>query len=118
MPRKKTPEAEARANMKALGVYKQEFEPIIKVYGQLRKQYEVLTEKFIASGYDFEELTNTGTKKAPIVTTLESLRKDILAYASQLGLTPQGLLKVKEDAFSEQKKSGGLASALSELSTG
>lgn len=91
--------------MKALGVYKPEFEPIIEVYSQLREQYKILTERFIASGYDFKEYTNTGTKKAPIVTTLETLRKDILAYAAQLGLTPQGLLKADEDAFRQKKKS-------------
>lgn len=39
------------------------------------------------------------------MTTLETLRKDILAYAAQLGLTPQGLLKADEDAFRQKKKS-------------
>jgi len=96
---------QTRDQMKALGVYKPEFEPIIEVYAQLREQYKVLTERFIASNYDIEETTNTGSKKAPIVTTLESLRKDILAYATQLGLTPQGLLKADEDAFKQKKKS-------------
>jgi len=96
---------QTRDQMKALGVYKPEFEPIIEVYSQLREQYKILTERFIASDYDFKEYTNTGTKKAPIVTTLETLRKDILAYAAQLGLTPQGLLKADEDAFKQKKKS-------------
>ncbi|HHV63833.1 MAG TPA: P27 family phage terminase small subunit [Peptococcaceae bacterium] len=96
---------QTREQMKALGVYKPEFEPIIEVYSQLREQYKVLTERFIASDYNFKEYTNTGTKKAPIVTTLESLRKDILAYAAQLGLTPQGLLKTDDKAFAKKKQS-------------
>ena len=105
---------QTRDHMKALGVYKPEFEPIIEMYSQLREQYKVLTERFIASNYDIEEETNTGSKKAPIVTTLETLRKDILAYATQLGLTPQGLLKADDKAF-VKKKTSVLAAALKGL---
>lgn len=105
---------QTRDQMKALGVYKPEFEPIIEIYSQLREQYNILTQRFIDSDYDFKEYTNTGTKKAPIVTTLEALRKDILAYAAQLGLTPQGLLKADEAAF-KKKKESGLGSILKEL---
>lgn len=107
---------QVRDQMKSLGVYKPEFEPIIEVYCQLHEQYRVLTERFIKSGYDIKEFTATGTKKAPIVTTLEALRKDILAYATQLGLTPQGLLKADDDAF-KKKKDSKLASVLRELNS-
>lgn len=115
MGRKKSITNQTRDQMQALGVYKPEFEPIIEIYSQLREQYNILTQRFIDSGYDFKEYTNTGTKKAPIVTTLEALRKDILAYAAQLGLTPQGLLKADEAAF-KKKKGSGLGSILKELS--
>lgn len=111
MGRPKNFKNQTRDQMKALGVYKPEFEPIIEVYSQLREQYKVLTERFIDSDYDIEETTNTGSKKAPIVTTLESLRKDILAYATQLGLTPQGLLKADDKAF-VKKKPSALSTAL------
>ena len=111
MPRKRTPESEARVVMKALGIYKPEFEPMIRAYGQLREQYDILTQRFEDSGYDFEVETNAGTKKAPIVTTLESLRKDVLAYAVQLGLTPAGLKKLNEAAI-RPTKSSALADAL------
>ncbi len=114
MGRPKNIDKQTRDQMKALGVYKPEFEPIIEVYSQLREQYKFLTERFIASNYDIEESTNTGSKKAPIVTTLETLRKDILAYATQLGLTPQGLLKTDDKAF-KQKKQSALAAALKGL---
>jgi len=108
---------QTRDQMKALGVYKPEFEPIIEIYCQLREQYNILTQRFIDSDYDFKEYTNTGTKKAPIVTTLEALRKDILAYAAQLGLTPQGLLKADDKAF-KQKKQSAFSAALKELNSG
>jgi len=105
----------ARKSMRSLGIYKAEFEPIIKIYAQLRDQYDELTGQFEASGFNFQIATKAGSKKAPIVTTLESLRKDILSYASQLGLTPQGLLKADTAAFT--KKSGCLlSSVLGELS--
>lgn len=105
MARKKLHINRAREAMQELGIYKPEFEPIIEVYGQLREQYDVLTRKFIASGYQYEVATTQGWKKAPIVTTLESMRKDILAYAGQLGLTPSGLLKMDDKAFATKKKS-------------
>lgn len=114
MPRKRKMHLVVRDAMKALGVYKPEFEPIIQIYCQLREQYDELTKEFKDSNYDYSELTNTGTKKAPIVTTLETLRKDILSYAGQLGLTPQGLLRANDKAFI-QKKGSVLAEAMKEL---
>ena len=111
MAKARTPAGIARANMKQLGIYKAEFEPVIKIYGELMTQYQELTRQFEESGYRYSEQTQTGSKKAPIVTTLEALRKDILSYASQLGLTPQGLLKADGDAFAKQT-SGSLADAI------
>lgn len=105
MPKPKTEIGKVKSAMRRLNVYKPQFDPIIEVYVQLREQYDALTGKFVESDFDFEESTNTGTKKAPIVTTLESLRKDILAYATQLGLTPQGLLRADDKAFVKKRKS-------------
>ncbi len=104
-----------RADMKSLGVYKPEFEPTIEIYCQLRQQYDKLTTKFRLSGYKCEEYTATGTKKAPIVATLESLRKDILAYAAHLGLTAQGYLKLNDKAFAPAKKTSAFAKALADV---
>lgn len=95
----------AETDMKALGIFKPEFAPMIEVYSQLMTQYEALTKIFKKSGYQYEVNTSTGSKKAPIVTTLETLRKDILNYANMLGLTPLGLLKTNDKAFSTVKKS-------------
>jgi len=114
MPRKRAPDTEARACMKAMGIYRCEFEPMIRAYGQLREQYDTLTRRYEESGYDFEVETNSGAKKAPIVATLESLRKDVLAYAVQLGLTPAGLKKLNEAAIKPARPSA-LAEALKSL---
>jgi Phage terminase, small subunit. len=111
MGRKKTSINRARESMEKLGIYKPEFEPIIEIYSRLLDQHEVLLKEFEDSGYEYSESTAQGSKKAPIVTTIESLRKDILAYASQLGLTPQGLLKADDGAF-KKKKVSALSEAL------
>ena len=59
--------------------------------------------------------TATGTKKAPIVTTLESLRKDVLAYLSALGLTPAGAKKL-DAAAAARTQEDPLVAALKNLS--
>ena len=102
MPRKKKPLLKLREDMKNLGTYKVEFEPIMEIYVQLREQYDILTATYRASGYAYDETTQNGTKKAPIVTTLEALRKDILAYAAQLGLTARGLKQIRDDGLDEE----------------
>lgn len=104
-----------RRLMRSLGVYKKEFEPVIKIYAQLKDQYDELTAQFERSGYDYSEDTAQGTKKHPIVTTLESLRKDILSYAGQLGMTPAGLKRLN-DASLQPEKSSPLSDALRVLS--
>lgn len=100
--------------MKNLGIYKPEFDQMIAIYAQLMQQRDKLEAQYRKSGYQFQVATNTGFKKAPIVTTLETLRKDILTYAEALGLTPRGLAKFNDKAF-EQKKLSGLSEALKDL---
>lgn len=105
----------AEANMKSLGIYKPEFAPMIEVYSQLMSQREALEAKFKKGGYAYEVNGSGGPKKAPIVTTLETLRKDILTYANALGLTPLGLAKFNDKAF-EVKMKSGLEKALEGMS--
>ena len=71
---------------------------------QLMEQYDTLTCAFEESGWAYETSTATGTKKAPIVTTLESLRKDVLAYLSALGLTPAGAKKLDAAATAKAQE--------------
>lgn len=116
MGKKRKPENVVREAMKALGTYRQEYEPVILMLCDLKRQYDVLTRQFEESGYVFYEETSAGTKKAPIVITLEGLRRDILNYYSQLGLTPQGLKRINEQAVvNERKNESPLFSALREL---
>lgn len=67
--------AGAQKGMKALDVYKKEFEPVIQIYAQLQEQYDVYTEQLEAADYQYSEMTQTGTKKHPLITTLKSLKR-------------------------------------------
>jgi phage terminase small subunit len=59
----------------------------------MREQYEKLTKVFKDSGYkDYSSYTGAGgDKKSPLISTLESLRKDIGTYSDKLGLNPKAL---------------------------
>lgn len=93
--------------MQAMNTYKPEFEPIIEIYVGLNNQYKKLQSQFKKTKYKVEE--NTGysdnSKKSPLVATMENLRKDILKYANELGLTPAGLKRLNEK--SKSKSAGG-----------
>ena len=105
-------ENQIKKAMEALGVYKTEFDPMIKIMGQLKEQYDELTARFELLNY---ECSTSNGKKSPLVSTIEALRKDILAYAAQLGLTPSGLKKINDAALAPQKKANALVEALKEM---
>lgn len=107
--------AEIRRHMKSLGLYRKEYEPAILTLADISRQYDVLTKLFAYSGYQFAELTETGSKKAPIVTTLESLRKDKLSYMNALGLTPRGAVQTDSVTPKKEKKTSALAAAFEKL---
>lgn len=109
VPTKETIKRRTISDMKKLGVHKPEYNRLVDIYSELVCQYLTLTEEFENSDYKFEVPTETGTKKAPIVATLESLRKDILAYSDRLCLNPQSMKAAK----SEKKNLSKLASVLS-----
>ena len=109
---KETIKKKTIADMKSLGVFKAEYEPIITIYCELREQYEKLTKEFVASGYAYSVDTGSGgEKKSPIVATLESLRKDILQYSDRLCLNP----KANQEKEKDQPKESALGRALREL---
>lgn len=88
-----------------LGVYKNEFDDSIERYVALQKEYKQIYKKYVDGGYKCTVDTAAGVKKSPVVTTLESLRRDLLQLEESLGLTPRGLLKLNEKAFEKPKKS-------------
>src|SRR5690554_596666 len=98
--------------MKALGIHKKEYNRLIDIYSSLVHQYLTLNKKFEDGDYQVQATTDQGSpKKAPIVATLENLRKDILAYSDRLCLNPKSLETVTAETTQKSK----LAQVLSEL---
>lgn len=112
IPTKETIKRRTISDMKALGVHKPQYNRLIDIYSELVFQYLTLNKKFEEGDYEVQVTTDQGSpKKAPIVATLENLRKDILAYSDRLCLNPKAI----ENVTAEKKDKSKLASVLSSL---
>ena len=94
-----------RQELRSLGIYKAEFEPAIRRLADLKVEYDALHTRYASDNYPCVIETGSGPKKNPLVTTLELLRRDILALETALGLNPSGLLKLQENAFEKPRVS-------------
>src|SRR5690625_2640596 len=111
-PSKETIKRRTINDMKNLGVHKPQYNRLIDIYSELVHQHIRLTTEFEASGYQYDVSTDQGgSKKSPIVATLENLRKDILSYSDRLCLNPKSL----ENVTAEKATKSKLASVLSDL---
>lgn len=90
--------------MRRLGVYKPEFDETIRRYRELSDEFGKIYAQYRKDGYPFEVSGPQGVKKAPVVVTLESLRRDLLDLEDALGLSPRGLKKLQEEPFKAEKK--------------
>lgn len=97
--------AKIRRELESLAIYKPEFEPAIRRLADLKVEYDELHRRYASGGYPCVIEGPSGPKKNPLTATLESLRRDILALETALGLNPTGLLKLQENAFAKPKKS-------------
>ncbi len=104
---------EVRKNLEAKGLYSVEYEPAIARYADMQLEYDHLTALYVSDDYPYEVETQTGTKKAPIVTTLESLRQMMLAYENALGLTPRADKRLTEER--KTTAAGGFSAILNKL---
>lgn len=112
VPTKGTIKRRTIEDMKSLGVHKPQYNRMIDLYAELVFQFLTLNKQFEDEGYQYESYTAAGgAKKSPIVATLESLRKDILAYSDRLCLNPKSL----ENVTVEKKGKSALAAALAEM---
>ena len=100
--------------MTKLGVWKPEDLVTVEICAGLMDQYDIILKAWISIGMNPVEVTDGGgTKKSGIVTTLETLRKDILAYQRELGLTPLSMKRL--DSQEQMPESSVLSSALRKL---
>ena len=112
VPTKETIKRQTIADMKALGIHKKQYNRLVDIYSGLVHQYLTLNKKFEDGDYQVQSTTDQGSpKKAPIIATLENLRKDILAYSDRLCLNPKAL----ENVTAEKEQKSKLASVLSSL---
>lgn len=106
-----------RSNMKKIGTFRAEFDPTIERYSELRAQYEELNEQWYDDGCAItEEYTNkagaTNKRKTALYLSLETMRKELTDIENLLGLTPQGLKRIKSkglDTVRESKLDTALA---------
>lgn len=70
-------------DMKSLGVYKPEYDPIIGIYCEIHEQYQRLMATYMKSDYQID-----GGDVA-IARRLETLRKDFITYNDRLKLNPK-----------------------------
>lgn len=99
-----------RSNMKKIGTFRVEFDPTIERYAELRAQYEELNEQWYEDGCRItEEYTNkagaTNKRKTALYLSLETLRKELTDIENLLGLTPQGLKRIKAKGLDKVKES-------------
>ena len=118
MPRRATTKETIKKNtiedMKKLGVYKPEYDRVIDIYSELCEQYEIYTKQLKDKKFKCDEYTAAGgTKKSALISTIETIRKDILAYSDRLCLNPKAIESVTLN--NPKNKISKLASALSSL---
>lgn len=97
-------EQEIARRMTQLGIYKPEFDETIRRYRKLSEEFARIYGEYRKNGYPFEVSGPQGVKKAPVVVTLEALRRDLLDLEDALGLNPRGLKKLQEEPFRQEKK--------------
>lgn len=106
--------------MKAVGTYNKSFEHSINVLAKTLAEYEEAIELHERTGGNIlvkhtNKNGSTNVVKHPLFQAIEKMRDDILSYSRELGLTPAGLRRIKDDVGDDQPKST-LAKVLSELS--
>lgn len=82
--------------LKSLGTYRKEFDPLIKIYAGLLFQYTKYEKEHAERDYEVAEIyvNKAGAenyRKIPLVNVMENLRSDILKYSDKLMLNPKSL---------------------------
>lgn len=92
--------AEIVGTMTQLGTYRPEYDGMIAIYVDTLIDYRRQLAGYKKGGSVCYIPTAQGMKKSPVVTTIESDRKDLLAYGEALGLTPRANKKIMDGQVS------------------
>ena len=107
-------ERKLRRAMTALHTWKPEFTDAVRICAGLMDQYDDVNGMILRGEVQRFDITETGgTRKSAAVTTAECLRRDILAYLKELGLTTMSVKRL--DAQEHLPESNVLADALRRL---
>lgn len=110
-------EKKLRRQMKTLHTWKPEFETAVRICADLMDQYDEVNGMITRGEVQRFDVTETGgTRKSAAVTTAESLRRDILSYLKELGLTTMAVKRL--DAEENLPESSVLADALRRFGEG
>lgn len=93
---------------KAAGTYQKYFDTIIGTLAAIMERRDAVTEEYRDGGsLPLVEFTNkngaTNLIKNPMLTLINDLDRDALAYWRDLGLTPAGLKKINEQAVKTKR---------------
>lgn len=100
--------------MESLRTWKPEFSETIRICADLMDQYDALNGGLMSGAIPmFDPTDKGGTRKSAALITAEGLRRDILAYLKELGLTAMSVKRL--DAEENLPKSSVLADALRRL---
>lgn len=107
--------------MKTIGTYDNAFVLTIGILDGLLSDYYDARNQWEAEGRLLViEYTNkngqTNTVKNPLYQSMEKLRMDILTYLRELGITPSGLKKLKQNSFGDENKVSKVEEMLISLS--
>lgn len=107
--------------MKALGTYDNAFVLSINILDKLFTDYYKIRKEWEDTGSKVAVVKTDNRGRESIVTnplykSLEKLRMDILSYLRDLGLTPNGLKKIKQNSFQEENKVSKVEEILYKLS--
>lgn len=111
---------ELKKMMEQVGTYNESFDITISMCARTIEDYEKTLDQFERSGGNvvISYTNKNGSKnpiKNPLYQAIEYMRKDILAYLRDLGLTPSGLKKINQDSFSGEVKDSPLVEVLKRL---
>lgn len=107
-------EEKLKSAMESLRTWKPEFSEAVRICADLMDQYDELNTGIQDGTYQRFDVTDKGgTRKSAAVTTTECLRRDILSYLKELGLTAMSVKRL--DAEENLPQSSVLADALRRL---
>lgn len=101
---------ETAEKMRALGVYKPEFDDAIERYVQICEDYERIRKRWIELGSQVVTVVEKGDgqtveRKSVIYQGVTDLRKEIRAAELELGLNPKGLKAIQAKGLETKRVS-------------